>query len=77
MPPGHVLQVSPLRGFPVYDGDEQAMGWPPQVLALEQARGHRRHPPENLPVGVDDMPPALCALGARNERTHGYGIPSP
>jgi chromate reductase len=37
MPAEHVLEMAPLRGFPVYDADEQVTGWPPEVLSLAQA----------------------------------------
>src|SRR5687768_4848861 len=44
------------------------------VLALQQLGCERRHPPQNLALGVDDMPPAVRALCARHKRTHEKGI---
>ena len=41
------------------------------VLALEEARGLRRHPPEDLALGVDDVPLPLHTSGSGNKRTHG------
>jgi hypothetical protein len=40
------------------------------VLALQQPSRQGCHTPEHLPVGVDDVPPAVGALRARHERTH-------
>ena len=40
------------------------------VLALKQARRQGCHPAQHLIVGIDDVPPAIRALRARNERTH-------
>src|SRR5258705_386179 len=52
--------------------DERGVGR--LMLALEQPRGERRHPPEHLAPGVDDMPPAVRAFRARYKRTHEKGI---
>src|SRR5687768_15797432 len=45
------------------------------VLALEQTRRHGRNPAQYLPVGIDDVPPAIRALGACYDRTHEKEIP--
>jgi chromate reductase len=37
MPPGMRLQFGSFAGFPLYDADEQARGWPPAVLELGRA----------------------------------------
>ena len=37
MPSGVALQIATLQGIPVYNGDDQAQGWPPAVQALADA----------------------------------------
>ena len=37
MPSGVSLQVATLHGIPVYNGDDQAQGWPPAVQSLADA----------------------------------------
>lgn len=37
MPGGVSLQIATLHGIPVYNGDDQAQGWPPAVQALADA----------------------------------------
>src|SRR5687767_6932347 len=44
------------------------------VLALQQLGREGRHAPQDLVLGVDDMPPAVRALRARHKRTHEKGI---
>lgn len=34
-PTGHTLEVATIHGIPLYDGDEEAKGIPPQVSALK------------------------------------------
>jgi hypothetical protein len=46
------------------------------VLALEEASGQRGHAAEDLSFGVNDVPAAVGALRARDERTHEIRIPS-
>src|SRR3954467_2062763 len=45
------------------------------VLALQQARRQGCHPAQHLVAGIDDVPPAIRALGARDERTHECCLP--
>ena len=58
------------------DGDNgyEAMAGAMFELALKQPGGERRDASKHLSRGVDDMPPAICALRACYKRTHEKGI---
>src|SRR5439155_8288117 len=45
------------------------------VLALQQLGRKGSHSTEDLSVGINDVPPAVCALRACQKRTHETGTP--